>query len=107
MNRRSFLLASLALVGARADAQAVFPDVKSDSVLEFPRDHGSHNEFRTEWWYITAWVRDGAGNDLGIQITFFRNRPGVAEGGTSHFAPRQLLFAHAARRRSSVRALAA
>ena len=36
------------------------------------------------------------GRDLGVQITFFRNRPGVAESGTSRFAPRQLLFAHAA-----------
>ncbi len=36
------------------------------------------------------------GHDLGVQITFFRNRPGVAESGTSRFAPRQLLFAHAA-----------
>jgi predicted secreted hydrolase len=96
VNRRSFLFASMALASARAGAQAVFPEVKPDSVLEFPRDHGSHAEFRTEWWYITAWVRDGNGQDLGIQVTFFRNRPGVAESGTSRFAPRQLLFAHAA-----------
>ena len=96
MNRRSFLFASLALASARADAQPVFPEVTPGTALEFPRDHGSHSEFRTEWWYITAWVRDSNGHDLGVQITFFRNRPGVAENGTSRFAPRQLLFAHAA-----------
>ncbi len=39
---------------------------------------------------------DAAGNEHGIQITFFRSRPGVAEAGQSAFAPRQLLFAHAA-----------
>ena len=22
--------------------------------LEFPRDHGSHPELRTEWWYMTG-----------------------------------------------------
>src|SRR3954469_18306095 len=22
--------------------------------FEFPRDHGSHNEYRTEWWYYTG-----------------------------------------------------
>jgi predicted secreted hydrolase len=96
VKRREFLLVPLALAATRAGAQARFPAVAPDTILAFPRDHGSHPGFRTEWWYITAWVRDGEGNDLGVQITFFRNRPGVAEGGTSRFAPRQLLFAHAA-----------
>jgi predicted secreted hydrolase len=96
VKRRAFLLAPLAWVSVRTGAQVRFPAVVPDTVLEFPRDHGSHPDFRTEWWYITAWVRDGDGNDLGVQITFFRNRPGVAEDGTSRFAPRQLLFAHAA-----------
>ena len=31
-----------------------------------------------------------------MQVTFFRNRPGVAEESRSRFAPKQLLFAHAA-----------
>jgi predicted secreted hydrolase len=100
VKRRSFLRVPLALVPAHAGA-VTFPAVSPDLTLEFPRDHGSHPAFRTEWWYITAWVRridekDAAGRDLGVQITFFRNRPGVAEGGTSRFAPRQLLFAHVA-----------
>ena len=97
MKRRAFLLAPLALAATRAGAQVRYPDVVPDTVLAFPRDHGSHPAFRTEWWYITAWVRDSDRNDLGVQITFFRNRPGIAEGVTSRFAPRQLLFAHAAR----------
>ena len=64
--------------------------------LQFPRDHGSHLQFRTEWWYLTGWVKDARGAHFGIQITFFRNRPRVAEANLSKFAPRQLLFAHAA-----------
>jgi len=96
VNRRAFLSIPLALVAARAGAQIRYAGVSPESVPEFPRDHGSHPEFRTEWWYITAWTRDSAGRDLGVQITFFRNRPGVAESGASRFAPRQLLFAHAA-----------
>jgi predicted secreted hydrolase len=64
--------------------------------LQFPRDLGAHSAFRSEWWYITGWVRDAADNDLGIQVTFFRNRPGITETSASRFAPRQLLFAHAA-----------
>ncbi len=68
----------------------------SRGALAFPRDHGSHPEFRTEWWYVTGWVNDAAGNEYGVQVTFFRNRPRVAEANPSAFAPRQLVFAHAA-----------
>ncbi len=73
-----------------------YAQVKPGHELQFPRDHGSHPQFRTEWWYLTGWVKDARGVDLGIQITFFRNRPRVAEDNPSRFAPRQLLFAHAA-----------
>ena len=73
-----------------------YAQVKSGVELQFPRDQGSHPQFRTEWWYLTGWVKDARGGDLGIQITFFRNRPRVAEDNPSRFAPRQLLFAHAA-----------
>ena len=96
MRRRAFLLAPLALAPARARADVDYAAVTADTDLTFPRDHGSHSAFRTEWWYLTGWVREPGGRDLGIQITFFRNRPGVAEAGTSRFTPRQLLFAHAA-----------
>jgi predicted secreted hydrolase len=64
--------------------------------LQFPRDYGSHPQFRNEWWYITGWLRREDGTELGVQITFFRNRPRLAENAASRFAPRQLLFAHAA-----------
>jgi len=41
-------------------------------VFTFPRDHGSHPEFRIEWWYITGHLWDGASNRFGFQSTFFR-----------------------------------
>jgi len=75
--------------------QGEYPRVLRGASLQFPRDHGSHPQFRNEWWYITGWLRAG-GRELGMQITFFRNRPRVAEDSPSRFAPRQLLFAHAA-----------
>jgi predicted secreted hydrolase len=65
-------------------------------VFAFPTDHGAHPAFRTEWWYVTGWLRTKAGKDLGFQVTFFRTRPGVGEANPSRFAPRQILFAHAA-----------
>lgn len=63
--------------------------------LVFPRDHGAHPEFRTEWWYITGWL-DAAGEALGFQVTFFRSRTTHDPANPSRFAPHQLLFAHAA-----------
>ena len=60
--------------------------------LVFPRDHGAHPEFRTEWWYITGWLEE----PMGFQITFFRARPEEASANPSRFTPRQVLFAHAA-----------
>ncbi|MEW6333661.1 MAG: lipocalin-like domain-containing protein [Thermodesulfobacteriota bacterium] len=38
----------------------------------FPRDHGSHPRYRTEWWYFTGNLRDGRANRYGYQLTFFR-----------------------------------
>ncbi|MGE5792478.1 MAG: lipocalin-like domain-containing protein [Bacteroidota bacterium] len=94
MRRRAFLAAPLALL-ARAAAAGGYPDVVPGRALEFPRDHGAHPAFRTEWWYVTGWLRAG-GREIGFQVTFFRSRPRIAEDSPSAFAPRQLVFAHAA-----------
>lgn len=40
--------------------------------LQFPRDHGSHNDFRTEWWYFTGHLSDHNRRDYGFQLTLFR-----------------------------------
>jgi predicted secreted hydrolase len=64
--------------------------------LAFPRDYGSHGEFRTEWWYVTGWLTTESGESLGFQITFFRTKPGIDAANPSAFAPRQLLIAHCA-----------
>ena len=73
-----------------------YPTVVRDYQIEFPRDEGSHPDFRTEWWYITGWLETESGAPLGFQITFFRTRPGVDEENPSRFTARQMLFAHAA-----------
>lgn len=71
--------------------------------LAFPRDHGSHPDSRTEWWYLTGWLQEArsAGDPrqrpiAGFQLTFFRSRTGFGADLPSAFAARQLLFAHAA-----------
>jgi predicted secreted hydrolase len=40
--------------------------------FRFPDDHGSHNTFRNEWWYLTGNVSDDLGRFYGYQVTFFR-----------------------------------
>jgi len=64
--------------------------------LRFPRDHGSHNEARTEWWYLTGHARDERGQTFGFQLTFFRSRVDAAQALPGRLAARQLLMAHAA-----------
>ncbi len=81
-------------------AAAPYPDVVRGVPLSFPRDHGAHDAFRTEWWYLTGWLErvDGArrGEPAGVQVTFFRTRTRHDPADPSRFAPVQLLFAHAA-----------
>jgi predicted secreted hydrolase len=38
----------------------------------FPRDHGAHPPFKSEWWYFTGNVRDAHGRRFGYQLTLFR-----------------------------------
>ncbi len=40
--------------------------------FEFPRDHGSHDEFKTEWWYYTGHLETESGRRYGFEVTFFR-----------------------------------
>lgn len=41
-------------------------------VFVFPRDHGSHPEFKIEWWYLTGHLYAEDGRRFGAQATFFR-----------------------------------
>src|SRR5262245_63013595 len=72
--RRRAFLATIALLGPCAQA-VEYPQVRRGEALRFPRDHGSHPVFRTEWWYVTGWLHDHAAIDYGFQVTFFRRRP--------------------------------
>jgi predicted secreted hydrolase len=90
------LLTWMALVAATVPAATSYPVVTPGILLRFPADHGAHPQFRTEWWYVTGWLRTADGKDLGFQVTFFRTRPPVDQRNPSRFAASQVLFAHAA-----------
>jgi predicted secreted hydrolase len=63
----------------------------------FPRDHGRHDGFKTEWWYFTGNLKDSTGRSFGYQLTFFRTAF-TANPTTrpSPWAMNDLYFAHAA-----------
>jgi len=90
----------LLLAAALPDLAHGQPDdddaVREGRVLRWPRDHGAHPGVRNEWWYVTGWFDQPAAAPIGFQVTFFRHRTGLAVSLPSRFAPRQLLFAHAA-----------
>lgn len=55
-------------------------------VPSFPRDHGMHAEFRSEWWYATGIVKDASGARFGVELTLFRqglSAEPLAEGQSS------------------------
>ncbi|MES2719097.1 MAG: carotenoid 1,2-hydratase [Pseudomonadota bacterium] len=97
--RRRWLLAALAGAALPAAAQDTADDsdrIRRGRALAFPRDHGAHPGARIEWWYATGWLQGERDALLGFQLTFFRSRTGLAAELPGRFAPRQLLFAHAA-----------
>ncbi len=63
----------------------------------FPRDHGPHEDFKTEWCYFTGNVRDGKGRRFGYELTFFRQGlrpPNQSLETTSRFIVSDFKFAH-------------
>jgi predicted secreted hydrolase len=91
-----FLLACLvvlSVVPTRA-AESQFQDAVPGRVFAFPRDHGKHPDFQTEWWYFTGNL-DSENHSWGFQLTFFRRglvREPVRKG--SAWAVRDLYPAH-------------
>ncbi|MBI5015630.1 MAG: carotenoid 1,2-hydratase [Deltaproteobacteria bacterium] len=63
----------------------------------FPRDHGAHPDFRTEWWYFTGNLAGPSGRRYGYQLTFFRQgiRPKPLEPRNA-WSVRDLYLAHVA-----------
>jgi predicted secreted hydrolase len=63
----------------------------------FPDDHGPHEAFRNEWWYITGNLDDEEGRRFGFEITIFRfsltPRPLLAD---SAWRTNQVYIAHLA-----------
>lgn len=85
--------------GAAADpADTSFRLAEEGYRYEFPRDHGAHEAFRTEWWYYTGHLETAEGRRFGFELTFFRRgiEPDQIETRPSRWSVDQLYLAHLA-----------
>ena len=91
----SFALQAQDLLGDLRDRGLGFAQVLPGKILQFPRDHGAHPDYRIEWWYLTANLTDPEGRDWGLQWTLFRQSlsPEQAHDG---WQSNQIWMAHAA-----------
>lgn len=78
-------------LGTSADGFAV---PKPGIPLTFPADHGSHPDYRIEWWYLTANLKAADGTDYGVQWTLFRSA--LAPRSAPNWSSPQIWMGHAA-----------
>ncbi|HEY0142454.1 MAG TPA: lipocalin-like domain-containing protein [Thermoanaerobaculia bacterium] len=60
----------------------------------FPRDHGSHPAYKTEWWYYTGHLRTDEGRRYGFEVTFFRVALAPEGPASSRWELRHVMPAH-------------
>jgi predicted secreted hydrolase len=63
---------------------------------EFPKDHFSHPDFQTEWWYFTGNVTAEDGHRFGFELTFFRDGVNPERKDHETWDIRDLYLAHLA-----------
>jgi len=97
-----FLLLLLAALPVSGEEAEDYLSVTGPCNLEFPKDHGAHPDYRTEWWYYTGNLKSEAGRHYGFQLTFFRTRispPGAEKDWPRHpsaWRTQQIYISHAA-----------
>ena len=95
-------LGALRTTLGNAEADAGFAKAQLPIQFVFPRDHGPHPMFRSEWWYVTAVLADARGQEFGVQFTLFRQglEPRASEPATPQGAAAwrsgQIFMGHAA-----------
>ncbi len=85
------LFCILLLLGSNLLADT-FSVPQPNTPLQFPQDHGSHPDYRIEWWYITGHLFTPAQRPFGFQATFFR----FAGDRDDPVAPQNIFMAHMA-----------
>jgi predicted secreted hydrolase len=67
-----WLSAGVSLAVAASTAPPPFQPATAGYQYTFPKDHGSHPTYRTEWWYYTGHLHAQDGRSFGFELTFFR-----------------------------------
>lgn len=78
----------------RADAPR-FTQVLAPQPFQFPRDHGAHPDYATEWWYTTGHLA-AAEKTYGFELVVFRVGVDPRAPRRSAWAAPSLYLAHAA-----------
>lgn len=85
----AFLLAFLLFAPTWRTAQPGY-------LYHFPRDHFSHPDYKTEWWYYTGNLKTAAGHHYGFELVFFRQGQDRDESNPSVWRIDDLYLAHLA-----------
>ena len=98
LGRRAAIAQGFAGLGVDAEG---FTAVTPGKTFSFPADHGPHPDFRIEWWYVTANLKDSSGVAHGAQWTLFRlaSKSGVQQEGWNN---QQIWMGHAAVTRADI-----
>lgn len=72
MPRLALALSMAVLLAGGGLAEDTFQTPRPGRVFEFPRDHGAHPDYKTEWWYYVGHLKAASGETFGYQLTFFR-----------------------------------
>lgn len=65
-------VAASAFIAAPQTNLDAFDRAVTQREWNFPRDHGAHETFQTEWWYYTGNLETADGRHFGYQFTIFR-----------------------------------
>ena len=88
---------SIELAAVLSGDSAGFAVADRVRAFEFPRDHGPHPDFRSEWWYFTGNLQSDGGRRFGFQLTFFRFALSAGDdrpAPSSAWSTRQVYMAH-------------
>ena len=75
---------------------AAFAVAAAPYEFEFPRDHGTHDDYNVEWWYATGHLTTENQHRYGFELTFFRVRVNgaPASAGLTSWDLHNLALAH-------------
>ncbi len=79
---------------SRAGAALVLALLWPSQHYEFPRDHFSHPDYQTEWWYYTGNLQAADGHRFGFELTFFRQRVQLSKTMSGTWRPEEIYLAH-------------